>query len=156
MKYILIGVIIMTMGFQVTKKPQTPIKAKKVHIGRFDYYNKDTTSQLHIIHQECTECLDAWVGRGTVFLPDSVIKKIKAKCNEKGADYIPNERDLYLVDKANINIRDKLFCDSINYLYNWNYHYMITGKAIDMKGWGIVFRVDSFKLIDGKPDSLTY
>lgn len=154
MKYILIGMIIMMMGFQVTKKPQTPNKAKKVHIGKFDYYNKDTTSQLNISYHECTECLDAWVDSGKVYLPDSVIQKIKLICKKRGPDYIPNGWDLYLVGED--RIAEKLFGDSINFMDHWHDKFTITGKAIDMKGWGIVFRVDSFKLIDGKPDSLTY
>lgn len=40
------------------------------------YYINDTISTLYVSHHECTECLDAEVDSGIVFMPDSVAQKI--------------------------------------------------------------------------------
>jgi hypothetical protein len=80
-----------------------------------------------------------------LFLSDSVFQKIRKLEKEKGFGFIPNGHDLYLTGSDNIN--EKLFGDSLNYGEHWNDKFIITGKAIDIKGYGIVFRVDTYEKV---------
>jgi hypothetical protein len=123
-----------------TASPQTDtIAGRPFHI-------KDTTSTLYITHHECTECLDAYVDSGTLYIPPALHEKLKQVERTKGASFVPNSKDLYLTDPEKIN--ELLFGDSVTYGERLNNTYYITGKAIDIKGLGIVFRVDTYKKLN--------
>ena len=103
-------------------------------------------SRLSISYHECTECLDAYVDSGTLYLPDSVIQKIKKVFEKRGVGFIPNGHDIYLTGQE--RIKEILFGDTSNYREHWHGRFVITGKAIDMKGLGIIFKVNDYKKID--------
>jgi len=111
-------------------------------IGDIVYQVSDTTSQLYIHHEECTECLDAYVDCGTVYLPDSVIRQMKLTFTSRGSTLVPSTHDLHLVGKDKIS--EELFGDSINYGELQGKKYLVTGKVVGIKGLGIVFRVDAY------------
>ena len=116
-------------------------------IGMFQYNIKDTISELYISHQECTECLDAWLDSGHLFISETIHKKLLGIYNKRGSESLPNGRDLRLVGEEKID--EKLFGNSENFMDLWHNKYVITGKAIDVSegDYGIVFRVDSYKKI---------
>lgn len=87
---------------------------------------------------------NAWVDSGSLFLPDSVILKIK-ELNKTENRFLPNGRDLYIIGQD--NICTILFGDTNSFMDLWHNKYLITGKAIDVKGHGIVFRVDNYRLL---------
>ncbi len=110
------------------------------------FHIKDTTSTLYITHHECTECLDAYVDSGTLYIPPALHEKLKQVELTKGASFVPNSKDLYLTGPEKIN--ELLFGDSVTYGERLNNTYFITGKATDIKGLGIVFRVDTYKKLN--------
>lgn len=122
-------------------------KTKEVKIGDFTYLFSDSLSSVVIYHSECTECLDAEVESGQIFLPYSLEKELKSIFKSKGSIFLPSGRDLYLFD-ANLNeIGDVLFGNKENFMTKWHNKYYIKGKIIGIKNSGLIFRVDSFEKI---------
>lgn len=111
-------------------------------IGNNTYQVSDSSSRLYIHHEECTECLDAYVDSGTVYVPDSVIHQMKLTFAKRGSAFVPSIHDLHLVGEGNIS--EELFGDSINYGELQGKKYIVTGKVISIKGLGIIFRVDAY------------
>lgn len=107
------------------------------------YHIKDTISTLTIHHYDCTECLDAIVLEGTQYLPDSVFQKIKHMKSTKGNSKYPIGSDIYLTGIKNIN--EILYGNSNTFLNYGDIIYIVTGKFIDARGLGFVFRVDQYK-----------
>ena len=114
-------------------------------IGGFIYQVCDTTSSLYIHHEECTECLDAYVDSGTVYLPDTVFRQMKLRYDNRGSSFVPSVSDLHLLGKGDVTA--ELFGDSLNYGELQSKKYLVTGKVIGIKGLGIVFRVDTYQEI---------
>ncbi len=140
--------VIFSALFSCEQQGKSELKNEAIRqekLEQITYYIKDTSSTLWISYQECTECLDAWVDSGKVYLPDSVFKKINMIHAAKGNGFIPNARDLYLTGQD--KIKEILFGDSSNYGEHWHDKFVITGKAIDVSGSGIVFRVDHYEKI---------
>jgi hypothetical protein len=123
-------------------------KVEYVTLGNIVYAVKDTTSQLLIYHEESTDCLDAIADSGTVYLPDSVMNKIKLLYSEKDINIEPY--NLHFVEKDKIS--EILFGDSTNYWHYWHNRYAISGKAIDIFDNGILFKVDGYKKIESNKE----
>jgi hypothetical protein len=139
-------IMLISCSHRLISDSKNNLSRKQDTIGQFIYINKDTISRLSISYHECTECLDAYVDNGILFLPDSVIQKIKNVFEKRGIGFIPNGHDIYLTGQD--RIKEILFGDTLNFGEHWHDKFIITGKAIDMKGLGIVFRVDKYKKID--------
>lgn len=104
---------------------------------KFTYYVNDTISTLYISHHECTECLDAYVDGGTVFIPDSVAQKIIKKKNP------PTSFDLKLIGKTKID--EELFGNQDNFMSKWHDRFLIKGKVVDIADGGLLFYVESYE-----------
>lgn len=84
------------------------------------YYIKDTQSTLYISHYVCTECLDAYVGNGIVFIPNSVAQKnLKRK-------KLSSSSDLKLIGIQNVN--EELFGNQNNFINKWHDKFLIKEK----------------------------
>lgn len=118
---------------------------EKRKIGKFWYCFKDAPSRLRISHKECTECLDAWVENGDLFLPYSLKEQLLEIEETKGRGHLPNGSDLYLVNANNERMDEELFGNSENFQTKWHNHYEITGFVTAIKGHGFVFRIDEYK-----------
>lgn len=116
-------------------------------VGNFWYCFKDAPSQIRISHKECTECLDAWVESGDLFLPYHLKDQLLQIEETKGRGFLPNGRDLYLVNENNESLSDLLFGNSENFLDKWNNQYEVTGFVTAIKGHGLVFRVEQYQQI---------
>jgi hypothetical protein len=112
-------------------------------IGYFVYNIKDTLSTLFISYHECTECLDAQKDSGDLYIDETIRQKLIEIDKKRGPSFIPNGQDLYLTGEK--NIAATLFGDSVNYGEHWHDRFIITGKIVDIKGLGFVFRVDTYK-----------
>ncbi|HXC06526.1 MAG TPA: hypothetical protein VNZ86_17340, partial [Bacteroidia bacterium] len=116
-----------------------------IHFGKTEsltFHIRDTLSRIYISHHECTECLDAWVDSGKLFIPEKLWQEIRAVKKNKGISYGPNGLDLYLSGEGNKST--ELFGDSSNFMDHYNDHFLVTGKAVGIRGEGIVFRVDTY------------
>jgi hypothetical protein len=112
-------------------------------IGQFVYNIKDTTSTIFISYHECTECLDAWVDSGQLFIDQKTREQIVDVVKKRGIGFAPNGHDLFLTGQG--KIAEILFGDSSNFEEHWHDKFMIKGKAIGIKSYGIVFKVDTYK-----------
>jgi hypothetical protein len=116
------------------------IRSLKVWDSILTKYNiKDTISALYISHNECTECLDAYVDSGTVYIPEYVAEDILKARREKR--HLPEPRDLYITGYSNI----------VNYLFfseeNFGKSYKVTGKIVGFRGIGFIFSIDQYEEI---------
>ena len=117
-------------------------------IGSFWYCFKDGPSTIKISHKECTECLDAWVESGDLFLPYALKTQLLEIEETKGRGLLPNGRDLYLVNANNESIEAELFGNQENYLTKWENQYEVTGIVTAIKGHGLVFQVETYEQIN--------
>jgi|JI10StandDraft_1071094.scaffolds.fasta_scaffold591346_3 hypothetical protein len=108
-----------------------------------NYYLNDTISTLYVSHQECTECLDAFVDSGIVFISDSVVQKILSFYKEH--KILKSYKDLKLIGKTNID--EELFGNQDNFMSKWNDRFLIKGKVVDVTDGGLLFYVDSYTRI---------
>jgi hypothetical protein len=140
MKYFLI--ILVMLSFSCSEKKKAEIRK----IEGIECNVKDTISEIVIIHQECTECLDAFKKSGTLYIPENVMRKIENFYKNREGDYIsiPSGYDLYLTGEN--KIADKLFGNNV-YPIMGN-KFIVKGKVIGFKKLGIIFRVDSYKKIE--------
>jgi|GEM_PF-4852610 len=129
-------------------KQNQPVNFVQDTIGTIVFNIKDTTSKLYISYHECTECIDAYVDSGKLFIPEAVHQMIKEVETNRGAQYVPGGRDLYLTGPDKIN--ETLFGDSLNYGEHWGDRFLITGKAVAIKGHGLIFQVDSYKKVNNE------
>jgi len=132
-------------GTDLTVDHNGQINIIKDTIGSIIFSIKDTTSRLYISYHECTECLDAYVDSGEVYISESIRIKIENIEKTLGSDHVPSNRDLYLTGPP--GIKEGLFGDSLNYGEHWQDKFIITGKAVDIKGLGILFKVDTYENI---------
>jgi hypothetical protein len=144
--YIILVLVILNSCCQTSKTTlENKAISRKDTIGEIIYNIKDTTSVLFISHHECTECKDARVDSGIIYLPDSVSRKIIKLNNEENIVCAPN--DLYLTGPTKIN--ETLFGDSLNFLEHRNDEFKIKGTAIDIvngvNGHAILFRIDNYE-----------
>lgn len=119
--------------------------AMEKKIGIFVYNFSDSISEIVVSHKECTECLDGWVERGVLNIPPSMIEELNSILEKKGANFLPNGKDLYLIDANNNRIDDILFGNQDNYLDKWNDQYRIRGYVVAISDFGFVFRVENYK-----------
>lgn len=108
------------------------------------YYIKDTLSTLYISHQECTECLDAYVDSGIVFIPEVVAEKILKIHNYKSLNFI-SHHDLKLIGKTKMN--EELFGTQDNFMSKWHDRFLTKGKVIDIADGGLLFYVESYEKV---------
>ncbi len=121
---------------------------EKIKLGNFWYCFSDAVSRIRISHKECTECLDAWVESGELFLPYWLKDALLLIEEVKGTAFLPNGRDLYLVNAGgNERIDEILFGNQDNFLEKWNNHYEVTGQVTGIKNHGFTFRVDEYKQV---------
>lgn len=116
-------------------------------IGNFWYCFKDAPSHIKISHRECTECLDAWVESGDIFLPYHLKDELLEIEETKGRAFLPNGRDLYLVNANNQSMNEELFGNQENFLSMYNNQYEITGFVTAIKGLGLIFRIEQYQQI---------
>ena len=102
---------------------------------------KDTASTILISHHECTECLDAWVDSGTVYIPTYLALEIIKKYRQKSLA-LPSNQDLYLTGFKDIT--HYLFLDSSNY----GKKYSVTGKVVGLTGLGLIFSIEKYKELE--------
>lgn len=121
---------------------------EKRKVGNFWYCFNDAPSRLKISHRECTECLDAWVESGELFLPYSLKDQLLEIEEKKGKGFLPNGKDLYLVNHNNEPMDEELFGNQDDFLNKWHNHYEITGFVTAIKGHGFVFRIDYYKQLN--------
>jgi len=114
-----------------------------------DYIVKDTNSVLFVHDDECTECLEAYVDSGQIYIPEYVALQIRENSEarrSKGYNKIWYGRDLFVTGKNYVNIH--LFHqewygeDTLNFGSNYKFF----GRVIGVSGHGLIFRLDSFKL----------
>lgn len=120
-------------------------------VGNYVFNIKDTICTLYIIYEECTGSTDAVVDSGVLYLPESVLNKIKVLYSRKGEGFIPNGRDIYLTGLK--NIKTIMFGDSSNYWLHWHDRFRITGRAVDIMHTndgdeGILFKVESYEYVE--------
>ena len=121
------------------KENGVDVEVKK--IGKFEYYIKDTISEIIISHQECTECLDGFRENGKIYISENIMRRIEKTANEKGLAYIPNGNDLYLVGEN--KIVEKLFGNTLS--PKMSSKYLVKGKVVDFNGYGYIFRIIKYK-----------
>lgn len=108
------------------------------------YYINDTISTLYVSHHECTECLDAYVDSGIVFIPDSVTNKILRFYKER--KFIPiNGKDLLLIGENKID--EELFGNQDDFMSKWHDRFLIRGKVVDVTDGGLLFYVSDYEKI---------
>lgn len=141
MKYLLLLIL-----FASCSKKQDSSKAYQEKLGMFVYNIKDTLSTITINHCDITECLDAHKINGKLYYPPHLIDEIKKKYNQKEGAFIPTGFDLYLTGKKNITA--ELFDTVLS--PKMGYKYLVTGKVTGIKGYGTIFRISSYKKLEGK------
>ena len=102
---------------------------------------KDTISNIVIGYSETTESLDAEIRKGTLYYPPKIFNQIK-KLKNTGKIF-PCGFDLYL--KGEENLKAILF-DTILSPKTEN-EYLVSGKVIGFKSYGVIFNVYSYKKI---------
>lgn len=110
-----------------------------------EYIVKDTNSTLFVHDDECTECLEAHVDSGTIFIPEYVALQMRdCYLDKKSKPWFG--RDLFVTGKnyANVHLFDPKWYngDTINYGPKYKFH----GRVIGISGYGLIFRLDSFRV----------
>lgn len=151
MKYVLI--IFSALIFSCSQKNQKEnIDIDKVQkIGGFQYFVKDTISEIVIRHEECTECLDGFRESGKIYISENIMQKIEKVSKEKGLAHIPNGNDLYFI--AENKIVEKLFGNTLS--PKMGTKYLIKGKVVDFKGYGYIFRIDNYEKVNTESKNKT-
>jgi len=112
------------------------------NLGGREFIIKDSISTITIGHCDITECLDAEILSGKLYFPEKIFQQIKSKYL-KDDGLTAYQHDIYLTGKDNITY--KLF-DSVLSPKMGN-KYRVTGKVVGFKGYGAVFKIDSYQLL---------
>ncbi len=106
------------------------------------YYINDTISTLFVSHHECTECTDAIVDSGIVFIPDSIALQILMRYKEKN-DFV-SDFDLKFVGRKDFS--EELFGNQDNFMSKWHDRFLIRGKVVGIYGnGGLLFWVYDYR-----------
>jgi hypothetical protein len=140
-KQFLIFVATLSLSWGCVRNDERKVNVKDLKVWdslAVKYTIKDTTSTLYVRHAECTECLDAYVDSGAIYVPEQVAWEIVKLHKEKHG--IPGH-DLYLTGGKFISYH--MFIEEVR---DGN-AYKISGKVIGADPLGFVFYVDSYEVI---------